>query len=173
MRSFQCGQVRLIIRTPGQPNPNPKAKARAASSSGAASASSAAPHPVLPITAKHRPPVQPPAAGSGKSQFGVRPAFLPVIPQVFAKGQGPKGGSLPDPMPVGQLPRLHAAPDHQPDAEEGPEECLDEDQPDAVGQPDAVVQPDAVDQPDAEEALEDEPDNRESKRVRRNPAPAS
>jgi hypothetical protein len=113
-------------------------------------------------TAKFPSPVLPPAAGSGKGQFGIRPAFLPVIPPVFAKGQGRKGGSLPDPMPVGQLPRLDAAPDNdggddivdaddQPDAEEAPEECPEE---------------------APEEAYEDEPDNNESKRARRNPAPA-
>ncbi len=53
--------------------------------------------------------------------------------------------------------------DDQPDAEEAPEECLGDD----------YDQPDAGDHPDAEEASEDEPDNHESKRVRRNPAPAS
>jgi hypothetical protein len=167
MRSFQCGQVRLIIRTPGQPNPKAKAKARAASSSGAASASSAAPDPVLPITAKHRPPVQPPAAGSDKSQFGVRPAFLPVIPPVFAKGQGPKGGGLPDPMPFGQLPRVDAVPDDdggddivhiddQPDTEEAPEECLEDDCPEY----------------DPQDDHQNDPDDNVSKRSRRNPAPA-
>ena len=76
---------------------------------------------------------------------------MPVIPPVFAKGQGRKGGSLPDPIAVGQLPTLDAAPDDQPDAEEAPEECPEE---------------------APEEAYEDEPDNNESKRARRNPAPA-
>ena len=161
-----------------RPSPADNSNARAAKSKSegegqggfiqwAASASSAAPHPVLPITAKHRPPVQPPAAGSGKSQFGVRPAFLPVIPPVFAKGQGPKGGSLPDQMPVGQLPRVDAVPDDdggddivhaddQPDTEEAPEECLEDDCPEY----------------DPQDDHQDDPDDNVSKRSRRNPAPA-
>jgi hypothetical protein len=132
----------------------------------------------LGSTPKVRSPVLPPAAGSGKARFGIRPAFLPVIPPVIAKGQGRKGGSLPDPRPVGQLPRLDASPDNDggdhPDAEEAPEECLEDvhDQPDADSQVDAEEAPEECPEEASEEAYEDEPDNNESKRVRRSPASA-